>query len=97
MEGNSSRRLALVRVHYHIYYHDTGSESENVAVRAHEETHVLDDCGFIDLLTEKILREQRVMINVSQFADKERISYQHSSLLFFLPQHHHLTTHHIPL
>ncbi len=59
------------RRHRHIYYIDSGFEPLNLEVRAHEETHALEDLGALDLLATKILDEQKVKINFNDIRDSE--------------------------
>jgi len=59
---------------YHIYYLKSDFEPLDMMVRAHEETHALDGLGRLDLLSEKMLREQRVRADFLEIEDKEIIA-----------------------
>ncbi len=61
----------LLKVHHYIFYRKDNFLPIEVRVRAHEETHVLEYFKGLDLLSDKILKEQNVKINFRQIDDKE--------------------------
>lgn len=48
----------LFRFHIHVFYEDTKCEPQNLFSRAHEEIHVLNEINSLDMIVEKIRREQ---------------------------------------
>jgi len=57
--------------HEHIYYLDKGFTPFNIFIRGHEEMHVVEDNCQLDLLSDKILEEQKVRINFGEVDDEE--------------------------
>lgn len=51
------------KIHHHIAYLNQEHNSLNIQTRAHEETHVLDSLGYLDLLEKKIIDEFMVGIS----------------------------------
>ncbi|MFH1248670.1 MAG: hypothetical protein V1660_00785 [archaeon] len=58
-------------VHSHIYYINTDMPPLNIEVRAHEETHALDNMGRLDLLEKKILTEFNTLVHLHRIPDPE--------------------------
>jgi len=61
----------------HIAYLDQKDNARNINTRAHEETHVLAESGYLDLLTNKILRDVGISLDLSlmfRFGQKELVS-----------------------
>jgi len=58
-------------INHHIFYLKQPRETGNIRIRAHEETHVLDHLGRLDILEEKLLKEQRIKINFREIDEKE--------------------------
>jgi hypothetical protein len=57
--------------HHHIFYLKQSNDVLDILLRAHEETHALDKLGGLDILSEKLLQEQRVKINFKQIDEEE--------------------------
>jgi hypothetical protein len=70
-------RMNVIGAHYvmgtnsHIFYMDQGSIVKNLRVRAHEETHSVDFIGQLDFLTDRLLEEQNVKINLKEIDNIE--------------------------
>jgi hypothetical protein len=69
--GACQKYQGVIRKHYHIFYLDGKSEAQNIATRAHEETHALEFFDKLDMLSSKMLDEQKVKINLYQIDEKE--------------------------
>lgn len=61
----------LLRRHYHIFYERTRYPEFDISCRAHEETHFLEDFGRLDLLADKILKEQGVRVDFDKVPLKQ--------------------------
>jgi hypothetical protein len=60
-----------------IAYLDQKDDARNINTRAHEETHVLAESGYIDLLTDKILQDLGISLDLSlmlRFDQKDLVS-----------------------
>ena len=58
--------------HHHIFYLRNRNHADNIAVRAHEETHVLDRLGKLHLLAQVLLDEQQVNVLFFRLGDEIR-------------------------
>ena len=65
--------------HHRIYYLNTYFTPWNIQIRAHEETHILDNLHFLNLLSEKNFFEQKVKINFKKI-DEEEVRAQIGSI-----------------
>ena len=75
--GTTGTFRVSANVYYHIAYTNQGDEGRNINTRAHEETHVLNDLGHLDLLTAKILDDLNINLDLSLinlFNEKELIA-----------------------
>ena len=61
----------FLKKYFHIYYLDTNFAPLNIQIRAHEETHALDCLGHLEILSEKMLEEQKIKIDFKKLKDKE--------------------------
>ncbi len=55
----------------HIFYLKRPTRASDIQNRSHEETHVLDHIGQLDVLTDRLMEEQCVKINMKEVDDKE--------------------------
>jgi len=70
----SMGKCASIYLNCHIFYIKQSIETENILVRAHEETHALDIFNQLDALAERLLEEQRIKINFKEIDESEVIA-----------------------
>ena len=75
IDENAVGKFALMDLNYHIFYIKQSKETGNILIRAHEETHALDEFEKLDALAERLLEEQRVKINFKEIDEKEVIAH----------------------
>lgn len=59
---------------HHIYYRDRSREAGNLSTRAHEETHVLQELNGLGILAQKLLENQRVLIDFDSIDNREVVA-----------------------
>ena len=73
--GRHTSHQTMFAIHHHIYYKKSDSDVEDIMIRAHEETHFLDDSKKLDYLVKEIMENHGIKIDFKSISESEVRAY----------------------